>query len=701
MTRKWLRSWITHTLLVSLAVGVVLVAPLASSRRPTNDVVISGARSLSDRVLVNFRAKPKATTQVHLLAFNDLHGNLEASSLNIYGKFAGGAAYLAKAVKDKQALYEDLQATVFAGDNIGASPLANGLFFEEPITIASNLMNVDFAGVGNHEFDKGKDELLRIQDGGCHPTEGCTAAPYALADGTTTNVYPGADFQYLSANVVQTASGDTLFPAYGIKEFTSTTGQTIEIGFIGEVLEATPTIVTPTGVAGLTFQDEAEAANRAVEELRDQDVRTNVLVIHEGGFQTTGAALNGCAGNLAGSPIVDIARRLHPSIRVIVSAHTHAEYRCTITTNGITRLITSASSFGRILTDITLTLNSNSGQLVRASAENSIVENALNVPGPGVVRQPDTSKEDPAVQDVVEQYVAAAAPLANQVIGRIQGDLTRTQNVRGESTLGDVIADAQLAATDPVSLGDADLAFMNPGGIRADLLASAISSGGEEVGEVTYGEAFNVQPFGNSLVTKTMTGDMIRRLLEQQFPGCHGQLTKRILQISETFSYEQDPAAATCPARIGQMWVDGVEVTPTDSFRVTMNSFLAAGGDGFTIFNEGTDALGGAQDIDALVDAFEAAEPAGTQRFGRRRAPQRRASARSRSSRCSERCSARSGLTMPPISSFLESRSSDMAATARSAASAPSSAVCAATRGGIARKIGFVASLIQSTSSPS
>jgi 5'-nucleotidase len=228
-----------------------------------------------------------------------------------------------------------------------------------------------------------------------------------------------------------------------------------------------------------------------------------------------------------------------------------------------------------------------------------------------VARIPDPSKEDPQVQKVVQQYVTASAPLANKVIGRIQGDLTRTGSPQGESTLGDVIADAQLAATQPANLGGAQLAFMNPGGIRADLRVGDISSGGEAPGEVTYGEAFTVQPFGNSLVTKTMTGDMLRRLLQQQFPGCGGQTTQRILQISSTFRYEQSPVAATCEGRIGRMFVAGVEVAPTASFRVTMNNFLATGGDGFTVFNEGADALGGAQDIDALVAAFAAAEPAG------------------------------------------------------------------------------------------
>jgi 5'-nucleotidase len=611
---KWLRNWTAPVVLAAIGIGVVLAAPLASPNKAEAGPVIAGARSLSDQVLVTYEnVNKRPTTDVHLLAFNDLHGNLEAAGNNIYGRFAGGAAYLAKAIKDRQAQYGAKQATIFAGDNIGASPLANGLFHEEPITIVSNLMHVDFASVGNHEFDKGSAELQRIQNGGCHP-DGCTGKPYALPDGSTTDVYPGADFQYLSANVVRTATGETLFPAVGIKKFTSDSGKRIGVGFIGEVLESTPTIVTPTGVAGLTFQDEADAANRAVAELSDLGVKIPVLVIHEGGFQTTGAAaLNGCAGNLAGSPIAEIAGRLDPEIKVIVSAHTHAEYRCTITTGGVTRLITSASSFGRILSNITLTLDDRSGKLVAASATNTIVENALNAPGPGVVRQADTSKEDPQVQAVVNQYVTASAPLANQIIGRIQGDLTRTGSPFGESTLGDVIADAQLVATQPASLGGAQLAFMNPGGIRADLRVNDISSGGEAPGEVTYGEAFTVQPFGNSLVTKTMTGDMIRRLLQQQFQGCGGTApaTGRILQISVTFKYEQAPAAATCAGKIGRMWVSGVEVAPADSFRVTMNNFLASGGDGFTVFNEGTNALGGAQDIDALVDAFRAAEPAG------------------------------------------------------------------------------------------
>ena len=596
------------------ALGVALVAPLATgTNQPADAVTIAGARSLSDQVTVQFEKPTKdKTLDVHVLAYNDFHGTLEPASQTLYGQFAGGASYLAKAIKDRQALYgRDLETTVFAGDGIGASPLANGLFHEEPSTVVANLMHTDFASVGNHEFDKGSTELQRIQNGGCFPdADGCTGAPYATAEGGSTNVFPGADFQYLSANVVRDDNGQTLFPAYGVKTYKADNVK-VKVGFIGEVLKATPTIVTPTGVAGLTFQDEAEAANRAVAELKDQGIKVPILVVHQGGFQSSGAALNGCAGNLAGSDIAKIAEHLDPAIKVIVSAHTHAEYRCTITTpDGVTRLVTSASSFGRVLSDITLTVDRN-GKLVSASAENVLVRNALNTPGTGVIRQPDTSREDPTVAAVVSQYVAAAAPLANLLVGSIQGDLTRTASPLGESALGDVIADAQLAATVPANLGGAQLAFMNPGGIRGDLLYNAISSGGEAPGEVTYGEAFTVQPFGNSLVTKTMTGDMIRRVLEQQFATCGGQTVSRTLQISSTLKYESTPGAATCAGKIGRIWVSGVEIGATDTFRVTMNNFIATGGDGFTVFNEGTNALGGAQDIDALVAYFAAAEPAG------------------------------------------------------------------------------------------
>src|SRR4051794_38416062 len=274
--RKSFRAWAATLALVAIAIGVVLGAPLASPNKAAAGPIISGAQTLSDKISVSFVAVPPGhdTSDVHLLAFNDLHGTLEPGSQTLYGQFAGGAAFLAKAVKDKQALYGANEATIFGGDNIGGSPLAGGLFPDEPIQIATNLMHADFGSVGNHEFDEGSGELLRMQNGGCHPTDGCAAAPYALADGGATNTYPGADFQYLSANVVRDDTGETLFPAYGIKQFSADDGKRkFRVGFIGEVLQSTPTIVTPTGVAGLTFQDEADAANRAVAALAEKGVK--------------------------------------------------------------------------------------------------------------------------------------------------------------------------------------------------------------------------------------------------------------------------------------------------------------------------------------------------------------------------------------------------------------------------------------------
>jgi 5'-nucleotidase len=618
--RKSFRAWAAPLVLAAIAVGVVLAAPLASPNKASAGPIISGAKSLSDQINVKFAAVPPGheTTDVHVLAFNDLHGTLDPLSQTLYGQFAGGAAYLAKAVKDKQAQYGANQATIFAGDNIGASPLASALFHDEPTTVASNLMHVDFASVGNHEFDEGSGELLRVQNGGCHPTDGCQAAPYALAGGGTTNVYPGADFQYLSANVIRNSTGETLFPAYGIKQLTSDDGKRkFRVGFIGETLEGTPTIVTPTGVAGLTFQDEADAANRAAAELADKGVKIPILVVHQGGFQsTTPTAVNGCAGNLAGSDIAEIASRLDPAIKVIVSAHTHAEYRCTLTIGGVTRLITSASSFGRVLSDITLTIDEKNDKLVEVSADNILIRNATNTPGTGVT--PVRSNAfDPQVQAIVNQYVAAAAPIANRVVGSITETLLSTRDpggdpdADGEAPLGNIIADSQLEATAPAAFGGAVIAFMNPGGIRRPLLFDQ-SSGGEADGQVTYGELFDVQPFGNTLVVKTCTGAQIQALLEQQvFPTAPGT-TQRILTVSHGFNYTWDAARASGDKVINStVTLNGAPIVDSQPYRVEMNNFLATGGDGFTVFNQCTDQLGGEVDLDAIVRYFQLHSPIG------------------------------------------------------------------------------------------
>jgi 5'-nucleotidase len=591
------------------AVGLVSGLPPAASVRAGSS---GGAVTVGRR-----RPADGRTTDVHVLAFNDFHGALEPGTANIHGRFAGGAAYLSRLLHERQSAYPGRVTTVTAGDLVGASPLSNALFHEEPTIVAANLMGVELSAVGNHEFDKGVAELRRLQRGGCHPRDGCTGAPYARAGRVPSRIFPGADFRYLAANVL-TDKGRSLFPTGALKSYRTGSGTRVRVGFVAATLRETPTVVSPAAVSGLTFADEADAANRAVADLRRRGSRVNVLLLHQGMEQTSPASLGSCNAVVADSAIEKIARRLDPSVKVIVTGHTHAEYRCTITAGGTERLVTSTASNGRVLSDITLTVDDRTGEFVSAGARNTIVENALDAYASGAVRQADTSREDPQVRSLVEQYVTASAPLAGKVLGRIRGDLTRVQNAGGESSLGDVVADAQLAATSAPDRGAATVAFLNPGGIRADLKTSDISAAGEAPGEVTYGEAFTVQPFGNNLVTKTLTGAQIRTVLQQQFAGCHGQKTTRILQISHTLRYRRAlqplpvaPTEAECAAAIGEIDLGGHPVVDAATYRVTVNSFLASGGDGFTVLAQGTDPIGGGQDLEALVRSLREAGPDG------------------------------------------------------------------------------------------
>jgi 5'-nucleotidase len=582
---------------VALAVGV---SPFASG---PGGVSIAGAQSLSDPVKIGTPTVDGATTDIHVLGFNDLHGHIDGSTSGTqYGRYAGGAAALGKQVLRLQSLYKNKTLTVSAGDSIGATPLTSSLFGDEPTILAENFMKLDFASVGNHEFDRGAANILRMVSGGCAKT-GCLSAVYPEKYSGRSTTFLGADFPYLASNVKRT-DGKPFLPAYGMKKIKSDGGNELRIGVIGSVLAATPTIVTPAGVAGLKFEDEAKSANEAVKALRAQGAKTNILVIHEGGFQTPSPTKPGdCAGALKGSAIEKIAQNLDPSIRVIVSGHTHAEYRCVLTSaDGIQRLVTSASSFGRILTDVTLSVDNITGELVSASAVNIVVENSTNL-DTTARRVEDPNKVDPDIAAMAAFFNAAAAPKANRVIGKVSADMSNaTTNPNGEVPLGDVIADSQLESTK--TTGKAVVAFMNPGGIRAPGFSVNQISGGEQPGEITYAEAFTVQPFGNSLVTLTLSGKQIRSLLEQQFTGCGGQTTTRILQISDGFSYEQSPSAATCEAKIGKITLGGKDIDPAADYRVTENSFLATGGDGFTVFNDGKDRVGGEIDLDALTAYF-------------------------------------------------------------------------------------------------
>jgi 5'-nucleotidase len=531
-------------------------------------------------------AKPVPTLNVQILALNDFHGNLEpptsssgcvpaVSGCPAPNTVAGGAEYLATHINNLRALNPNT-VVVSAGDLIGASPLLSALFHDEPTIEAFNQMGLDFNAVGNHEFDEGWHELSRMQKGGCHPVDGCL-------DGDD---FAGADFEFLAANVVRSENGKTIFPAYKIRSFGGT-----RIAFIGMTLEGTPLIVTPSGISDLEFRDEAETVNALVPQLKAKGVETIVVLIHEGGSQSTSAATtnpNGCVG--ISGPILDIVNNFDDEVDVVVSGHTHLPYNCSI--DG--KLVTSAFSFGRLVTKIDLTIDRTTGEVVTKVADNKIV--TRDVP------------KDPFITALIAKYNAIAAPLANRVIGSITAPITRTNNAAGESALGDVIADGQLAATTDPSLGGAVVAFMNPGGIRADLSYPS-SPAGEGDGNVTYGEMFTVQPFGNSMVTMTLTGAQIERLLEEQFAGCT-LASARILQVSEGFTYTWSASGPVCdkvdPSTI---MLHGVVIDPAANYRVTVNSFLADGGDSFPILTQGTDRLGGAVDTDAFEAYFTANSP--------------------------------------------------------------------------------------------
>jgi 5'-nucleotidase len=528
-------------------------------------------------------------TLVQLLAINDFHGNLQPPS-GSSGRIAtgpggqtvnaGGVEYLATWIKSLRTTNPNT-ITVGAGDIIGASPLISGLFHDEPTIEAMNALGLDVTGVGNHEFDEGIDELLRMQFGnqlggnGCHPVDGCQ-------DGTP---FGGALFQYLAANVFYEGTQNTILPPYEIHEVGNA-----KIAFIGLTLEGTPLIVTPAGVAGLEFRPEVPTINNLVAKLRDeQGVRAFVVLIHQGGFQNgpfpLGYQDSDRCDNFNGD-IVPIVNGLSPQVDVVVSAHTHQPYICRI--NG--KLVTSASSFGRLITDIDLRIDHQAKDIVSATAHNVIVTR-------------DVAK-DPAETAIINKYDALSGPIANRIVGSQSADMTKTNNAAGESALGDVIADAQLASTSPTDFGGAVVAFMNPGGIRADLLCSQPCSAASPA-PVTYNQLFTVQPFNNVMTVKTMTGDMIYRLLEQQFTGANG-----ILQVSNGFEYSWSPTA-TPHVVPDSVKINGVLVDKSASYRVAMNNFLASGGDGFSVFNEGTDPLGGEIDLDALVNYFMHNSPVG------------------------------------------------------------------------------------------
>jgi len=469
----------------------------------------------------------------------------------------------------------------------------SALFHDEPTIEAMNRIGLEFNAVGNHEFDEGKTELKRMQSGGCHPTDpnSCKGASVG-----TPVPFEGAKFKFLAANVFDTTTNATVFPPYAIKSF-----GTVRVAFIGMTLQATPTIVTPSGVAGLRFDDEAATVNALVPKLRARGVEAIVVLLHQGGFQTTPPSpvdINGCAGEMAGTDVADIVGKLDNAVDLVISGHTHSAYNCKLpNATGRKIPVTSANAFGRVLTDIDLTLDTTSGDVVDVVAVNRVVDRSA----PGITPVA-------GIKTLVDNYNTLVSPIANQVIGSITADVLNTKNAACSMPAGELVADAQWKATQPTGFGGAQVAFMNPGGVRNPGFVLSQISGSEAAGDVTYGEAFTVQPFGNSLVTMTLTTQQIKDMLEQEFTGCMGQTANRVLLPSTGFSMSWDATAAACQKVVdvklaGETLVaGGVVQNPAKTYRVTVNNFLSTGGDGFTVLTGGTSLLGGAQDIDALVD---------------------------------------------------------------------------------------------------
>ena len=536
----------------------------------------------------------KDPVSIQILGLNDFHGQLEplvatATSGGRIGAVssgvcappgcypAGGVEYLATHVRNLRAENPDNTVFVSAGDLIGATPLLSALFHDEPTIEAFNQLELDYNGVGNHEFDEGIDELLRMQYGnrpgpgyhparnnGCHPVDGC-------GDNTQ---FRGATFDFLAANVTyKNRPQTTIFPPYAIHKFDGN----LKVAFIGMTLEGTPLIVSPDGISNVDFRDEAATVNALVPKLQRQGVEAIVVLLHEGGSPSnTGgdpALINSC--NNPSGALPPIVAAMDDAVDIVITGHTNWAVNCVI--DG--KVVTGAASQGRLVTDIDAKIDPRTHDFVEIAVANKII----------------TRDVAPAADltELVARYNVFAGPIASQRVGSTTDVLNRTTTPAGESTLGRLIADAQLASSQAAGAGG-QIAFMNPGGIRQDL----------DAGDITYSEAFNVQPFSNIVTTKSYTGAQIERLLEQQFVTSAGGTRTLILPVSAGFSYTWDSAPEAVGNRIdpASIMLDGAVIDPAATYRVTMNNFLGSGGDDFPIFREGTDEQTGSDDLVALID---------------------------------------------------------------------------------------------------
>ena len=529
---------------------------------------------------------PSATVAVKIIAFNDFHGNLRTPSLRVAVpdatqstgmRFepAGGIEQFSALVQSLKAMNKNV-AVVSAGDMVGATPLLSALFKDEPTIEAMNLVGLDFHAVGNHEFDYGISHLKRLKSGGCKIDEK-TSKP----DCGGRPPYAGAKFEFLAANVIDNASGQPLFPAYGVKEF-----EGIKVGFIGLTTRTTPFIVRPGGTVGLTFKEEVETINALVPTLKAQGIESIVVVMHEGGEQT--GSINQCVDFKGRAR--EIAESLDPAVQVVITAHTHRYHICELGS----RLVTSAGSYGTLVTDIDLEIDRSTRKIIAKKARNLVVD-------------PKGAK-DPALTTLVDRYAALSAPLENRVVGKLTREVNAVVGPSGESTLGNLIADAHLFGTASPDKGGAVIAFNNPGSLRAPIIPDAD-------GGVKYGELFKAQPFQNDLIIMTLTGKQIKSLLEQQFNSSD---RIRLLGVSKGFIYTWDNARPRGEKVLpGSMRLNGTPMDAQLQYRVAANSFLAGGSEGMGMFRDGTDRQVGMLDLEALVEMIAASSPVTPPSVGR------------------------------------------------------------------------------------
>ncbi|MBS1169699.1 MAG: bifunctional metallophosphatase/5-nucleotidase [Burkholderiaceae bacterium] len=555
---------------------------------------------------------PSSPVTVSVVSFNDFHGNLQPPAMPVAVKdrqtgsvkqlSAGGVAHLATLVQQLKAQNPANTVVVGGGDLVSASPLVSGLFHDEPTIDALSLLGLEFSTLGNHEFDHGRDELLRLQNGGCFPksadgTRGIVGVDTCMNDGK----FEGAKFRYLAANVLDGQSGGTLFPPYAVKTIGG-----VKVGIIGLTLKEAASVVSPAGVAGMQFADEAATVNRLVPELRQQGVAAIVVLMHQGAA-TEARHINdpSCPG-FSGEAIA-IVDRFDPAVDVVVTGHTHEEYVCTRPDG---KLMTQAGRYGRMATKIDLTIDPALRKVVRKAAQTHVAvnrERAMDENGQVVPLPAGYSvlQKDAAQEALVGRYASLVAKRTEVVVGTVSAPLSRKKNKAGESTLGNVVADAYLAATSTAAYGSkpAEIAFINPGGLRNGLAP--------ENGQVTYGALYQVHPFGNYMVTMDLSGQQILRLLEQQWEQPQPQ-GGRMLAVSNGFSYAWDASQpeGAAPGKGKRVIADSVKLhgkplEPNRIYRVTTVSFLASGGDNFRLFAEGKNRQNGGNDLDVLVDYFK------------------------------------------------------------------------------------------------